>query len=235
MPLPSALEALALVLFPPRCAGCDRRLAERPHHGLCRACFEILEPNLGGRCVRCDVPAREPLCMDCAASAPAFEETRAAFIYGGPLVELILGSKFRGREDLAAAQGRLLAEDAAARALASEADALVPVPLGGKRRRERGYNQAAIMARVLSRAWQLPVHHALKRVRNTAPQSDLPLADRRANVAQAFRATGAVSGHLLLIDDVMTSTETARAAAAALKSGGATRVTVLTLARAILD
>jgi ComF family protein len=235
MPLPSAFETLAVVLFPPRCAGCDRRLAERPRHGLCRACFEVLEPNLGARCVRCDLPTQGPMCRSCATLTPAFDRTRAPYIYGGPLVELILGSKFRGREDLAAAQGRLIAIDPLAREAARGASALVPVPLGGKRRRERGYNQAAIMARVLGRAWCLPVGYSLKRVRNTAPQSDLPLALRRENVAHAFAPTGTVTGHVLLVDDVMTSAETARAAATALKNAGATEVTVLALARAALD
>ena len=234
MPLPSTLEAVLVALFPPRCVGCERHLAARPRHGLCHACLEILEPNLGRRCARCDLPTNESLCADCAARTPAFDHTRAAYIYGGPLVEIILASKFRGREDLALSAGQLLAADELANELARDADGIVPVPLGRARRRERGYNQAAIMARELSRVWRIPIVYCLERVRNTKPQSDLPLARRRENVASAFTATP-VSGRLLLVDDVVTSAETANAAASALKTAGATGVTVIALARAVLE
>lgn len=176
-----------------------------------------------------------PVCAACAARPPAFDRLRAPYVYGGPLVELIVAAKFRGREDLADAAARLVARDREAQQLIGAAASLVPVPLGRRRRRQRGYNQAAIMARVLSRAWGKPVTHALERKRDTDPQSDLPKAARRDNVAGAFVAPRVVRGALVLVDDVVTSAETAHAAAAALKTAGATEVMVVSLARAMLD
>jgi hypothetical protein len=96
--------------------------------------------------------------------------------------------------------------------LLARAGALIPIPLGAKRRRQRGYNQAAIIARALGRSSGVPVRHALRRVRNTSPQSDLPVEARLDNVRGAFRARRPISGVVAIVDDVVTSTETAREA-----------------------
>lgn len=231
----NALDALGVALFPPRCGGCDASLAARPAFGLCPPCFEVLEPNDGPRCARCDLPREDGgrLACTCKREAPAFDRLRAPFVYGGPLADLIVAAKFRGREELCAALGRLLAEEHSVGDLLAGADCVVPVPLGRKRARQRGYNQSAMIARRLGRAFGLPVHYALRRVRDTVPQSDLPLSDRRGNVAGAFATCAPVSGNVVLVDDVVTSTETVRQAAAALRDGGANRVVVVAVARAV--
>ena len=228
------LEALLLALFPPRCAACDAPLATRPPFLLCDTCYEVLEPNIGARCARCDLVVEgSDECPTCQKRTPAFTRLRAPYVYGGGLADMIVAAKFRGREELSAAAGRLLAADEEARALAADAACLVPVPLGRKRRRQRGTNQSAVIARTLGRAFGLPVHHALRRVRETPPQSDLPLEARGANVHNAFAARRAVSGKVVLIDDVVTSGETVRDAARALVDGGASEVVVLAVARAV--
>lgn len=231
----SAFDALGVALFPPRCGGCDASLAARPAYGLCTPCFEVLEPNDGARCERCDLPASQDGrdACDCAAQAPGFSALRAPFVYGGPLADLIVAAKFRGREELCAALGRLLAEDRDVVAMLADADGIVPVPLGRKRARQRGYNQTAMIARRLGRNLEVPVQYALRRVRDTVPQSDLPLNRRRKNVAGAFAVRGSVSGRVVLVDDVVTSTETVRQAAAALRQGGASDVVVVAVARAV--
>src|SRR5262249_9592984 len=109
----------------------------------------------------------------------------------------------------------------------------VPVPLHGSRRRERGFNQAADLARHLG----VPVIHALARVRRTAPQADLPAARRHRNVRGAFAPTpaaGAVAGAIVvLVDDVSTTGATLAACALALKDAGAAEVRALTAARVV--
>jgi len=227
-----AIESSLMALFPCRCAGCARLLMRRPPLGLCPACTEVLEPNLGSRCLRCDLPSGEPLCLDCAADPKAFDRLRAPFLYGGPIVELVHRMKFSAREDLAAAVGEALAKDLSARALAVGAQAITAVPLGHRRRFIRGYNQSAIIARQLAKSWELPYRVTLKRVRNTQAQSELGLAARRQNVRAAFVATGPVCGRILLVDDVVTSGETLSAAAYALRQAGASEVFALALARA---
>jgi ComF family protein len=116
----------------------------------------------------------------------------------------------------------------------SGADALVPVPLGAARRRRRGYNQSAELARPLGALVRLPVQAAaLVRVRETATQTRLTPDGRRANLAGAFRAGAGVRGRrLVLVDDVFTTGATLVEAAAALLAAGAAQVSAVTFARA---
>ena len=117
-----------------------------------------------------------------------------------------------------------------------EFDLVVPVPLYPKRRRERGFNQAAILGRALACHIALPFdERTLARVRHTPPQVGLSDRERKHNVQGAFRClTRQASGmRVLLVDDVMTTGATAASAASALLKGGSLRVSVLTVARAV--
>ena len=113
-------------------------------------------------------------------------------------------------------------------------DAIVPVPLHWRRQWQRGFNQADLLARGISRRLGVPVAHALRRTRSTDVQAGLSNAGRRRNVTHAFRVRrGASVGgqRILLIDDVMTTGSTAAACAQALKRAGAARVVLVTVAR----
>ena len=115
---------------------------------------------------------------------------------------------------------------------APRAEVLVPIPLHGKRLRERGFDQARLLARAASRQFGLPVAALLVRRRATGQQVGRDRAGRMANVRGAFDARGAVKGRrICLIDDVLTTGATAGAAAEALLWAGASRVEVRTLAR----
>jgi ComF family protein len=118
--------------------------------------------------------------------------------------------------------------------LDSSFDAVVPVPLHWRRKWQRGFNQAELLARHISKKRQVPVVQALQRRKSAGVQASLSVAARRRNVAGAFTVKPGVnlSGkRVLLIDDVMTTGATGSACAAALKRGGATSVSLLTLAR----
>ena len=157
----------------------------------------------------------------------------AAFSYGSyedELRQLIHLYKYAGIQTLARPLGRLLIA-----ALPREArfDAIVPMPLHWMKAWRRGFNQSELLAREVSRFWNVPVRKRLvRRVRATSVQAGLTSAERRVNVRNAFRAHTAVAGkRILLVDDVMTTGATGGACAAALKSAGAAYVTFLTLAR----
>lgn len=156
---------------------------------------------------------------------------RAPFLYGGSLPAAVHAIKFLGRDDLARGLGRYLAEHPDIGTLARECDCCVPIPLSSARGRERGYNQSAILARAIGRRLSMPVRHSLRRVRDTQAQHTLDAPARRRNMEDAFAVKGHVIGSIMLVDDVITSGETVRAAARALLDAGAHRVVAVALGR----
>ena len=239
-------EGLRDALFPPRCLACQAQ--NWAFEALCTPCargFPVPRPRcrrcarLTGRglpatlhhhgCVHCvgGLAVRDSLWRPAGAS-PQRDAVRgvvAAYAYRGTPRALVLALKF-GRRPAAA---RLLGE-ALASSLARArwpGDLLVPVPLSPRRLRERGYNQAKLLARVLSRVRGIEhAPRALGRVRHTPPQTGGSRAARRRGPAGAFRADRArVSGRcVLLVDDVLTTGGTARACALALRRAGARQV-----------
>jgi ComF family protein len=156
-------------------------------------------------------------------------------MYDGTLRTLIHLYKYSGMKPLAGPLAGLLV-----RAMPTETrfDAVVPVPLHWRKRWDRGFNQAELLARHIAKKRGIPVWNALRRRRATATQAGLASAGRRRNVAGAFvlKSPGKPNPQLagrriLLIDDVMTTGATASACASALKRGGAESVSLLTLAR----
>jgi ComF family protein len=183
----------------------------------CRTPFQNAFPlDANGRCALCRSGLRG---FDAAYSFGAYE---------GVLRALIHLYKYGKVKTLAWPLSGLLAQ-----ALPRDEafDAAVPVPLYWLRRLQRGFNQAELLARGLSRRTGIPVVRALGRLRPTPAQAGLSNSARRQNVSQAFRARGVQGKRILLIDDVMTTGATAASCAAALKQAGARRVSLLTVAR----
>ena len=187
---------------------------------VCACCHRSLESPLDG-----------PVCRPCWMDAHLAEGR-----YDGALREIIHAFKYEGRRSLAQPLGSLLRERSN-RALDGAA-CVVPVPLFGWRRLRRGFNQAADLAAQLD----LPVVHALWRVRLTASQTGLSAAERRRNVRGAFRLSPFLSRStrerfiadraVVLVDDVLTTGATSDACASVLLEAGAREVRVVTLARA---
>lgn len=169
--------------------------------------------------------------MLCRLGLGGYDAAMSFGEYTGTLRSLIHLFKYGKIAPLADPLGRLLL-----RTLPRESvfDAIVPMPLHWKRRWQRGFNQAELLARAVAKGTGLHVCNAVSRRKSTQPQAGLTSAERRANVIGAFnvkRRRGIEGRHVLLIDDVLTTGATAGACAAALKRAGAARVTVLTLAR----
>lgn len=152
--------------------------------------------------------------------------------YAGALARIILAFKFRGYDTLATRIGELLAGTAARFGLVGDLDAAVPIPSTRRRNHERGYDPAELLAREVALRTGTPLAKWLSRTRETRPQSDLSAEERRTNVASAFRASRSAEGRrVLLVDDVVTTGATAREAATALRTAGASAVSLLVLAR----
>jgi len=173
-------------------------------------------------------------CSTCMGDRPAYDYARSAAVYEGALREALHAFKFSGKRALARPLGDLAVEQCVA-SLLEGIEAVIAVPLARERERERGFNQAALLAQRIAKRLGLPTRPRwLARVRATRPQSDLPAAERRVNVRGAFRASRAVAGrHVLIVDDVLTTGATLGECARALRAGGARCVGVLTVARVL--
>lgn len=218
--------ALDLV-FPPRCVACDEFGSL-----ICGFCAGALQAPLPPRCDTCWTPrTHHPNCYRCYTEQPAFERVRSAYVYDGVSRDAVLALKFRGLSSLAPLMAEAMAERFAE--WISRVEAIVPVPLAPGRKRERGYDQAELLATELSSLVGVPVERrALKRRRGTAPQALLHETDRRRNVQGAFSpGRRRVLGPVLLVDDVVTTGATLDACARVLIDGGAGPVFGLTYAR----
>lgn len=225
-------QRLSFALLPATCLLCGA--AASPPWDLCPPCRDDLRRN-ETCCARCGLPlaAAAAQCGRCLKRPPAYAATWAPYLYAAPLAGLLTRFKFGG--DLAA--GRLLAQLALAAPpppLPRDA-ALLPVPLHTDRLRERGYNQALELAKPLARALDRPLlPRLLQRLRGTPAQSGLSALARRRNLRGAFGvgAGAALPGHVVLVDDVMTTGATAQECALALRRAGVARVELWVLARA---
>jgi competence protein ComFC len=157
--------------------------------------------------------------------------------YEDVIREALRAFKFRGRRALAAPLGDLLGEAMGGRLPAGVPALLVPVPLHPRRQRERGFNQASLLARRVGRAWRVPVRDdVLVRAVPTPSQTELDAPARLANVRGAFRLRRpeVIAGrHVLLVDDILTTGATLSECARCLREGGAATVGALTVARVV--
>jgi ComF family protein len=160
-------------------------------------------------------------------------------VHEEPLRQLIHALKYAGWEKLGDVLGSRVAQLPLPLEVEEEVNLIVPVPLAPARLRQRGYNQALVLAREIGarRGWRL-APELLERTRSSGSQTSLHPSERRANVAGAFAATpragGVVGGqHILLVDDVWTTGATAIACGQALLEVGARAFSVITLARAL--
>jgi ComF family protein len=187
-------------------------------------------------CVHCEAacPRLPEPCADCAVRPPPYDALWAVFSYGPPVDALVRELKFHNALPHARVLGMLIA---AHRGPAGDLpDAVVPVPLSRARFAERGFNQAAEIARHAARHLGLPLRaNLLRRPRDTRAQSGLGALDRRANLQGAFAVTASPPARVALVDDVLTTGSTATEATRALKAAGAARVEVWVAARALRD
>ncbi|MEE9284124.1 MAG: ComF family protein [Dehalococcoidia bacterium] len=215
-----SLGARALdFLFTPRCVGCRREGAY-----LCEPCL--------AQVARLEGPYRPVTDHRDDAEPLAVPLSYSPFAMKGAIRQAVHDLKYRGVRALAPLLGAAMAEHAQRSGL--RADLLVPVPLHRTRLRERGYNQAELLAREVGRRMRLPVDsETLARVRHGSPQAmSGDAAERRAEVREAFQARRKLPARrVLLVDDVCTTGATLNACGRALKRTGVQQVLGLTLAR----
>lgn len=209
--------------------------AGMPAHGLCPSCARALGPYVGGRCRACGLPMPWPaagqplLCGDCLASPPPWQGLALHGQYRGPLRQLILRFKHGGKPALAFLLAGMLVDAASCLPLP---DAVLGIPQHKDHLRRRGYNQAHELAVALGLLLSLPVRpELLRRPADTPHQTGLTASQRQRNAAGSFQAADVRGLHLWLVDDIITTGSTLRAACTELRRAGAARVDVLALAR----
>lgn len=217
--LPAVCEVCGAWPAQPVCVSCSGRFA--PATPRCTGCALPVAPGIE-RCGRC---LREPA---------AFDACHAALAYAYPWSGLIARFKFRDEPHWASALAQLMRQVPGIAKAVADADLVLPLPLSGARLAQRGFNQAAEIARRLAPGKL--AHRLLLRTRDTAPQARLDRNERFRNVAQAFavnpRKVHELRGQdIVIVDDVMTSGASIEAAALAVRRAGAARVTAVVLAR----
>jgi ComF family protein len=228
------LVALERWLLPAACLLCDEPIPEREGQvlicGLCRLRWRVIPHPV---CSRCGQPMVHDLdCRLCAGWPDGLSRVRSAVWLDGSARQAVHRLKYDGWTRAAEAMAQTMES---LEPLTCQV-CLIPVPLGRRRLRERGYNQSECLATALGVRCGLPMRaDLLQRVRDTRTQTALTPEARHANVSGAFHA-GAVRGlELVLVDDVFTTGATLVAAGAALMAAGAARVEAVTFARAVVE
>ena len=244
------LDSLSLVIFPADCRVCGLPLAGFTLLPVCASCWNDLPAQSGPLCARCGEAldwdpstTGDTQCRPCRAVPPDFNQAVAHGVYRDKLRALLHLLKYDGMEALAKRLGVLLADQVLAIPGLPGDLLAVPVPLYGKKRRSRGFNQSERLARGLimalrERRPEMRVKLAaplLVRQRATESQAGLTPHQRRENVRGAFfvpKPETVRDRHVLLVDDIYTTGATARACSTALRRAGAASVWVATVARA---
>lgn len=227
---------LADLVLPPVCLACHEPTGDRD--GLCPTCWsdvDFLGPPLCDRLgIRLPYGTGETMISAAAAARPpVYHRARAVGHYEGTLRQLVHGFKFRDRHELRKLFGVWMLRAGAA--IIADADIVVPVPLTRLRLLGRRFNQAAILAKEISRRSGVPMRtDVLARVRRTSSQVGLTAEQRRLNVRGAFAVPAPGRRHVdgrrvLLVDDVITTGATIEACTRALKQGGALDVDVIAI------
>lgn len=230
------MHALLDLVFPPRCAGCDR-----PGSLLCEACAaDVRRIDPGAACARCGAPitAATAGCAECRGRTFAFDSVRAATLLEPPISRAVVLLKDGGERRYAGVLAALVAE--CAHGWSGPDCTLVPVPASPAAVRRRGFDHAVDLTRALGELAGMPVSRLLD-ASPAADQRSLGRQERFANRAGAFRLArprgwepeAEVPARIILVDDVLTTGATLDAAACALRGAGVAEVRGLVVARAM--
>lgn len=232
------------IIYPPqnKCLNCNIVIKRKEIRGICADCLSKIDFVLN-YCNVCGRELESSLCKDCEERLPAFDRARSVAVYQGIIRDLILQFKYYDRSDLVIPLSDLLTLYFCEYYVNLSIDYIVPIPLHEKRKKERGYNQAGLLAQELEKEIKIPVlSNYLLRVKNTCPLYNLNLSERRQTLKGGFKLKKdnvckqkVRDSTILLIDDIFTTGTTVNEASLVLKDkGGVGHVYVLTLATASL-
>lgn len=225
---PSIKNEIVQVLFPDdiKCIVCGREM-HASKYGLCSDCKLDINENYCLRCGRHKIGIGD-YCDECASMVLYFDEARSAVSYDGNAKDIVRRLKYGNARYLARFMARYMLDVL----LLSDwsADCITFVPMHKTRLKQRGYNQAELLARAVAEWVNVPCEPLLLKVKKTSNQARLNRDERLENLKDSFAAAGSVPKHVILVDDVMTTGSTASECARMLKKAGASVVYLLTFA-----
>lgn len=240
--LPPVVQAAADLLLPPACNFCGRSL-ERPGSQplICMECRDAFLAQIGPSCPRCAAPVHPfevgPDCPRCRKRRYAFHSALALGIYRDRLREAVIRMKQRLHEPLTISMGHLLAESMSEAIQQERPDLLVAIPTFWLKRLRRGVNGPDLLAEAIGSTLSIRTARRLLHCRrSTKKQGTLLPVERLRNVRNAFgvrKSYDLADCRVMLVDDIMTTGATASEAARTLRRAGASRVTVLVVARGV--
>lgn len=227
-------------IFPPTCSVCGEPFNAEKEAVICPHCISQVRYIESPMCSKCGKPfytevLKDHYCGECLTKKRYFNRARAMGYYDGVLRNAIRIFKYKLKNNLAFPLIRLMVDRMQSFFEETSYNLIIPVPLHSKRLRERGFNQALSLARLLSKQYEIPLdRYSLTRRRMTEPQVGLSERNRVKNVSGAFsilEKNKVVDKDILLVDDVYTSGNTVDECSKVLIKAGARKVDVLTLAR----
>ncbi len=234
------VQGLKSLVYPPHCLVCWNHVtAHSPGPGVCPPCQAAIIANRPPFCRKCSrhlgAHINQRHCRQCRNAKPSFDFAWSACLYEDPLKELIHRFKYGQKTQLRRLFAEIIVSFIKEYDLdIAQFDVIVPIPLSSTRSRERGYNQAQLLAQELAKAFSIPLaENNLQRIRHTDPQSLLDEKQRWTNIKGAFtirKLKNLRRKNILLVDDLLTTGATASEAARTLKDAGVGTVGVLTLA-----
>ena len=225
------------LLFPRRCPVCGK--IARPFGELCCDCCKKQLVYIGENyCLKCGKglsDEEQAYCSDCEKHPKAFARGRSLYRYDS-IAGGVFGLKYSGREEYADFFGEEICRGLGDFLKKTKAEALIPVPLHPKRQRERGYNQATLLAKAVEKHCNIPCREDIvARIKYTVPQKKLNYTERQNNLKKAFilLKNDVKLERVIIVDDIYTTGSTVDALAKVLLAGGVKEVYVLTLASGV--
>lgn len=227
-----------MLLLPTICLLCHQY--HRGKYAICMSCESEL-PLLGPTCPTCarpcadlvDTPNNIASCGKCLTSMPYLDHVIAAYRFEEPLRSLMHTFKYREGFYLSGFIAHLMSNTNKL-ALLKNTECLIPIPMHRSRLKQRGFNQAAVLARALSQSSNIPYKiNACKKIRNTIPQAELKAKERAHNLKDAFQANRIKYSNVTLVDDLLTTGHTANELAKTLKEQGVSTVNLWCCARTV--
>ncbi|MCR4956149.1 MAG: ComF family protein [Lachnospiraceae bacterium] len=220
------------LLYPPKCVACGAIIPGKTY--ICPRCKKRLMKIKEPMCIVCGKQLEDEemeICYDCSHTKHEFEFHRSVFLYEERAKKLMYGLKYGHNRDCGAFFATEIVKDMKRFIQALGVDGIVPIPLHKEREKQRGYNQAEIIAKIIGKECNILVYpDYLIRGKRTRPQKELNQLERKNNVENAFhvKKNAVQLKEILLVDDIYTTGTTMDAASRALKQEGVSKVYCLT-------